>query len=316
MSSQTTLVRRIARALLPQAVRSAYRRLRWRCLNWWLWDFSVSPNFILFVPLSFFLTRIQRQPVVAVYQPGRVGSSAVTAAIRIAGAGLTFHVHSLAPDLRRDLEQQRVTITPALAEYIHQNDKVARCLRWVLGRHAPIKIVVLLRDPVGQSVSHFFYNFTFITGHSLDEKAWTLRELWLLYWIKNAFSGYTLCENWFDREMHRYTGFDIFAHTFDSERGWQVYQHNRLSVLVMKIELDDADKNIVLNTFLGIKNLQLQVKNTSEEQSYSSLYRAFRKDFSLQPERLDTIYAGRYARHFYTLQEIEGFKQKWMKKRL
>jgi hypothetical protein len=314
MSNQTTLVRRIARALLPQAVRSAYHRLRWRCLNWWLWDFSVSPNFILFVPLSFFLTRIRRQPVVAVYQLGRVGSSTVTAAIRVAGAGLTFHVHSLAPDLRRDLEQQRVTITPALAEYIHQNDRVARCLRWVLGMHAPMKIIVLLRDQVDQSLSSFFYNFTLFTGHSLDEKAWTPRELRRLYWVKNSLNGFNAFEYWFERELHRNMGFDIFAHRFDPERGWQVYQHNRLSVLVMKIELDDADKNIVLNTFLGIKNLQLQVKNTSEEQSYSSLYRAFRKEFSLQPERLDTIYTGRYARHFYTLQEIERFKQKWMKK--
>jgi len=137
-----------------------------------------------------------------------------------------------------------------------------------------------------------------------------------LYWVKSIFTGFSLFENWFDRELNRYTGLDVFAHAFDSERGWHVYQQGQMSVLVMKIELDDADKNAILNDFLGVKNIKLQVKNTSEEQSYSSLYRAFRNDFSLKPERLDTIYAGRYARHFYTKQDIDGFKQKWVKNHL
>jgi hypothetical protein len=314
MSSQASFVRRVARAILPQGVRSVYGRLRWRIRNWWLWDFSVSPNFKIFVPLYIYLTWIQRRQVVAVYQPGRVGSTTVTAAIRIAGAGLTFHLHSLASDLRLDLEEQEVTITPALATFIHQNDKVARCLRWVLRRHAPLKIVILLRDPVEQSISSFFYNFGLTTGHSLDEKAWTPSELLRLFWVKNTLSGFSFFEYWFDRELKRYTGLDVFAHTFDSERGWQVYQQNRLSIMVMKIELDDSVKNAILNAFLGVKNLQLQAKNTSEEQSYSGLYRAFRKGFSLKPERLDTIYAGRFVRHFYTVQEIDEFKRKWMKK--
>jgi hypothetical protein len=314
MNDQITFLRRIARYLMPRSLRSAYGRVHWQWRNWWQWRFPVSPNFLIFVTLYFYLTWIRRKPIVAVYQPGRVGSTAVTVAIRSASVGPVFHVHTLTRDLRRSMEKQNIAITPALAKHSHENDRVARCLRWVLSLQVPLKIIVLLRDPVEQSLSSFFFNFQSITGHTLDEKAWTMGELKRLYWVKNTLTGFTLFESWFENELKFYTGFNVFSFPFDAERGWQVYHHGKLSVLAIKMELDEAVKNGVLNAYLNTKNLRLQRINSSEAQSYGELYREFRANYSLKSERLDTIYDGRFALHFYTSQEIDGFKQKWVKK--
>jgi hypothetical protein len=307
-------IHRIARLLLPQPVRVAKDRLYLRWHKWWLWIFPVNPNFGFFIPMYIFQTKVRHQPVVAIYQPGRVGSTAVTAAIRSANLGLTFHAHSLSPDLRKELAPPGNSISHDQEKIFSNYERVARCLRWVLHRRGPIKIVVLLRDPVGQSLSSFFYNFTTLTGHSWEEKAWAPSELRRLYWVRHALTGFEFYESWLDRELLHFTGLDIFEESFDRERGWQVYPRGNLSVLVMKIELEDPIKNAVLTSFLGLKNLQIQVENRAEDQSYAGLYHSFLEKFSLKQERLDTIYAGRFTRHFYTENEISRFKQRWSKR--
>lgn len=307
-------VRHVARLLLPQPVRDAFGRLYWHWHNWWLWRFPVNPDFYIFVIMSFFQTKIRGKPVIAVYQPGRVGSTSVTVAIRSANVGLTFHAHSLSPDLRMELVPKGVTTTPKQEETISKYEHVARCLRWYLHRKGPMRIIVLLRDPIDHALSHFFYNFISLAGRSLAERPWTYSDLLRLYWVKNAFTGYTIFEYWFEKELQRYTGLDVFAQPFDRERGWQVYNLDNLLVLVMKIELDVPTKNSVLSSFLDHKNLQISSINRGEDQKYASAYHLFREKFSLKQERLDRIYTGRYASHFYTENEITGFIQKWGKK--
>ena len=172
-------------------------------------------------------------------------------------------------------------------------------------------MVVLVRDPVDQNLSHFFYNFANLTGRSLEERPWTYSELLRLYWVKSALSGYKIFEHWFENELQCYTGLDVFAQPFERERGWQEYNLDNLAVLVMKIELDDATKNSVLASFLNLKNLQIQAINRAEDQTYATLYHLFREKFALNKWRLGTIYSGRFAKHFYTEQEISSFIHKW-----
>lgn len=302
---------RVARVLLPLSARSAWGRLYWRWQNWWLWHFPANPNFNIFVIMSFFHTRIRGKPVIAVYQPGRVGSTSVTVAIRSANMGLTFHAHSLSPDLRKEMVPKGVITTAKQEETISKYENVARCLRWYLHRKGPMRFIVLLRDPIDHALSHFFYNFTSLTGRSLAERPWTYSELLRLYWVKNTITGYTTFEYWFEKELQRYTGLDVFAQPFDRERGWQEYKLGNLAVLLMKIELDIPTKNSILSSFLNLKNLQIRSINRGEDQSYASIYQLFRENFSLKQDRLDEIYSGRYAKHFYTQQEISRFMHKW-----
>jgi hypothetical protein len=308
------LAHRIARFLLPKSVRNAWGRAYWRLHKWWFWEFPVNPNFHLFVFAYFYQVFILRKPVVAVYQPGRVGSTSVTKAIRSMDLGLVFNVHTLSRDFQQHLPTSESKITPDLRIYIKSEKRIGPCLRWIIRWHLPLKIIVLLRDPIAQSLSHFFLNFKIFTGYSLEERDWTPGELLRLNWVKNILTGFNMFEWWFYHDLRNFTGLDILSQPFDRAHGWQKYRIKNLEIMVLKIELDNHIKDSVISNFLGLKDLQIKIANSATEKQYASLYRTFQSFFSLKQEELDKIYGSRFPQHFYTPEEITKFKQRWMKR--
>ena len=56
--------------------------------------------------------------------------------------------------------------------------------------------------------------------------------------------------HWFDTEMKDIHGIDIFAHPFDCHARHATIESGRRSLLLMRVDLSDADKQSVLSRFL------------------------------------------------------------------
>jgi hypothetical protein len=63
--------------------------------------------------------------------------------------------------------------------------------------------------------------------------------------------------------------------------------------------------------FIGVNNIQIIDANVSSDKEYHMVYRQFQEDIRLPGDYLAKMYESKYARHFYTQDEIQSFKAKW-----
>ena len=69
----------------------------------------------------------------------------------------------------------------------------------------------------------------------------------------------------------------------------------------------------VIGSFLGIDNFKLVNTNRGNHKWYASLYRDFLQEIQIPDWYLDYYYNSAFVKHFYTPEEIAGFREKWSK---
>lgn len=116
---------------------------------------------------------------------------------------------------------------------------------------------------------------------------------------------------WFDMHFRDGLGIDVFEHDFDAQRGHSAFSDGRFDVLVLKLERPDADKQAAIAEFLDYDDFELRRYNTSQDRDYAEKYARFKKSVDLPERYLDEMYESRYARHFYTEEEISEFRCRW-----
>jgi hypothetical protein len=106
-------------------------------------------------------------------------------------------------------------------------------------------------------------------------------------------------------------GVDVFEGSFPHERGYKIYnQNSRTPVLLIRLEDLDRVGAPAMQEFLGVKNVRLHNANIGEEKDYAELYRLF-KQYPLPNVYLREMYTTKFARTFYTDEELEKFSLKW-----
>nr|VFJ43165.1 MAG: Putative capsular polysaccharide synthesis protein [Candidatus Kentron sp. DK] len=80
----------------------------------------------------------------------------------------------------------------------------------------------------------------------------------------------------------------------------------------MKAELSDSLKEEVLRDFLLSGTITIQNSNIGAKKEYSALYREFLDRIRFQKEYTDSAYTSRYVNHFYTSDEMDAFRRKWV----
>jgi hypothetical protein len=120
------------------------------------------------------------------------------------------------------------------------------------------------------------------------------------------------CNNWFKDDMGELIGLDVFARPFPTETGWDIYENDIARVLIIRQEnldrLPDA-----LGKLYGIEpsTVKMENRNRGDEKDYSSQYNTVKKAWRPSESDLEEVYSAAYVHHFYTAQEIEGFKHRW-----
>ena len=87
--------------------------------------------------------------------------------------------------------------------------------------------------------------------------------------------------DWFDTEMKVVTGIDVFSKGFDHGEKFQWYDDKNIQVLLMRTDLDDTRKALLISKFLKIKDLQIIRSNVAEKKAYAKVYDMFKKTVCL-----------------------------------
>ena len=267
-------------------------------------------------------TRLRREnsidgnPIL-IFQMGKVGSSSILDSLK--GLKLDrpiFHVHHLNPESIQKREM-------LLREVFGSRYSVNRfCLyeggfvmKHVLQRRdQQLKIISLVRDPVARNLSSFFHNLDiFIPDCIQSYRTGRIGVPEITSQYLQKFHEHTYPLSWFDDEMKYMFGIDVFSdeNLYSRDDRVFVYRRDLLEILVLRTEDINDVAQEALQQFLEVEDFELKHANVAEDKDYSRVYRDFRKHVKLPEEYLTRMYESKYAKHFYSPQEIERFHAYW-----
>jgi len=116
---------------------------------------------------------------------------------------------------------------------------------------------------------------------------------------------------WLDAEIKTNFGIDVFQDPFPVHRGYTVISRGRISLLVLRCELDDRAKAQAIADFLGLDEFEIIRSNVASDKSYAYNYAEFKRRIRMPPTLLDQMYNSKFARHFYSGEEREQFRSRW-----
>ncbi len=241
-----------------------------------------------------------------IYQMGKVGSTSLEEAIKG-----SLHVHSLYSNWPCFVfyQQRRSNFTERFSQHFYDWSR-----RVALNKRKKIKIISLVRDPYARNISQYFQDLQHWMYHfsELDKKDLRLEsDLSLLFEIFEKAFDHDYPFTWFDKEIKRFTGVDIFKYPFDKEKGYSIIQKGKYDILLIKLENLKFIWNIV-EDFVGYK-LALQSVNLSSAKWHAPVYENFIKNYLPPQVYLDKIYNSKLVKHFYTDNEILKFRNKALK---
>jgi hypothetical protein len=172
--------------------------------------------------------------------------------------------------------------------------------RLALARRPEVRIITFVRDPLERNISMFFQNLAHWLALDDVRHVRDTRIEWDAL-IADAFErsfNHAYALDWFDRELKRLTGIDVFARPFDADQATAVFERGRYRVLLVRYErLHHAIAQIA--DFAGTGHIDLGRVNRGERKWYGALYADFKRDYQAPPALLQRLYGSRYARHFY-----------------
>jgi hypothetical protein len=243
---------------------------------------------------------------VLVYQMGKVGSSSIAASLRQAGFNV-HQVHRLVPENIARVQRehlQRGWPSPL------PDAEGKRVYERLIRPRIPLKVITLVREPIGRSFSYYFQNLHKIWNRSDAHRAIPLQELIGGFQIDYPYSDDPL--RWFDYEFLPTLGIDVYRHPFDALAGSQILSSGPYDVLLLRTDLNDAAKSIALGQFLNIPAPTLGSSNVTAEKDKRDAYRAFLSSIKLVPEYVEHMLDSKLARHFFDGLTLDSLKNRYL----
>lgn len=196
------------------------------------------------------------------------------------------------------------------------------------------KVVSLIRDPVAHYISYFFrYYKLFGFQREQMKKRVGLKTFHFLQSnfikiiegekkdYKNSYFFRSIMD-FFDTEIKKNHGIDVYKYPFDHQKGYKVYENDKVKLLVIKLEqfknigaeaLGSFLLDLTVDEFKQIEEMYGKIskikKNTTMSRYSSNRY--FKKKVKIPKDILDYFYSFKYSKHFYNKEEINGFVKKW-----
>lgn len=171
-----------------------------------------------------------------------------------------------------------------------------------------VKVITFYRDPLPRNISSFFQNLDIYFSRR-ERRRLTFEILEKKF--NESFRFHNTPNNWFDFELKRKLGIDIFETPFDKERGFTIIKKNNIELFVCitnKISSLEGE----LASFLEIEEFKLISENVAENKWYKDLYKEFKKKYKPSEEMLETLYSSKTINHFFSPKTIEALKNKWL----
>ena len=252
-------------------------------------------------------------PPIVVYSMGKVGSTSLQVTLgSLRLPNPVFHVHFLSWDRLRAADTCRWGFGPGPLEHLEDSKHLQIFADHTWGR-VRWRVITLVRDPVARLVSDLFQNSLDIPqlrgrgGEDLaDAAVEVLRDR------LEAFDETTdyVC-TWFDRELKAVFDFDVFDAPFDPATGFAAYAAPNADILLIRLEDLSRRGPEALEAFLGAGEVRILNANQAVGRTTRDAYGALLDKLALPDSTLSSVYGSRFARHFYSPDELEGFKTRW-----
>ena len=173
----------------------------------------------------------------------------------------------------------------------------------------------VVREPVARNISSFFQIADRIFGPTYWQQRLAEPDDVVLDRLEHDFleryDDHDIPIEWFDAELRRFFGIDVYGSAFPHETGYQILHGERARVLVLRLESLANCAPQAFDEFLGLRHFHLTSRNVALDKRYARLYRLFGASATLPGDYLDRIYSSTYVRHFYDGTEIEAFRNRW-----
>ena len=233
-----------------------------------------------------FASRVDNKTPVFVYQMGKVASTAIyQGLLKTESKELVFHSHSFEP--------------------FHTNKEIRLLFRYYQKYKPPIRIISLVREPVTRNISAFFQNLR----RDANKKALT-SEL-PIEKIKSMFLRnypHEIPLIWFDNNIKKHFDIDVYEREFP-KAGYLKFQKDNVELLLMRHDLANVTKELLIGEFTGVSGLKLSQDNVGNDKRYAELYAKF-KETKLPLSHLFYLASSKYMKHFF-YPEMRQILESW-----
>lgn len=265
---------------------------------------------------SFNRSPLRNKEPLLVYQMGKVGSSTIRRSIHALNLDVQpYHLHYMSGiDYMMNICRKQ---SLPLQDHILSSIYCKKLLKKSKKSKKQINVISLVREPLGKNVSQFFQNIEVVYPEfNYREKVKRLNRKEIISELTDFFINNFVHKDplvWFDVELKRFTGIDVYESGFPCNQGYKIYENEFFRILIVRLENLNECISDAMELFLGIKNFQLKNENISDQKEYSSLYREIKKEMILPKSYIEDMYFSKMARHFYTNDELDKFNQKWVR---
>jgi Putative capsular polysaccharide synthesis protein len=270
--------------------------------------------------VRFRLSERGQQPVL-VYQMGKVGSSTVVQTLETAQlSSPIYHMHTLTTRGIHETEEHYYgdrlrSTSPSQwpnTKHLFVSHYLFKQLQQRGSNKKHWKIISLVRDPIARNISDFFENIEiFIPDYYARRRCNEITANVLSKYFLTQYPDHNVPLTWLDVELHSVFGVDVYATDFPKPCGYQIYAAKNADVLILRLESLATCLAPALKEFLGLPHGEPVNANQAANKEYYTAYREFRSQTTIPAAYLDRMYTSRYAQHFYTPEELNGFRAKW-----
>jgi Putative capsular polysaccharide synthesis protein len=245
--------------------------------------------------------------IVLTHTYGKVGSTAIHKAVGKLPGYQSFQTHFIsAQGVANALQMHREPHDPI---HMLQGDALRREIEAQPDR--PIRVITLVRDPVARAVSDVFENPEML-GPEVDMRELPLEKLIALA-EQQVRGSLIYTEQWFDLELKALLGFDLFSRAFDRRSGFEIFKEGRFELLAGKLERLSNHGAGHLGRFLDLGgDFPIPQSRARSATGEAALYDQVRRGLKLPAGLLDEVYSSRVCKYFYTPEELEGFRTRWI----
>ena len=165
-----------------------------------------------------------------------------------------------------------------------------------------------MREPVALNVSMFFQLLRRYVGPDIEPLACDTDELIDIF-IEKYMHWRPL--TWLDAEVKTSFGIDIYQHPFPIKQGYTIITEGSTSLLVLRCDLDDKTKTRVIADFLDLDDFEIVRSNVRSEKPEARKYADFKRRIRMPAALLDQMYDSKFARHFFSKEELALFRKRW-----
>ena len=262
------------------------------------------------------------KPILLVHQMGKVGSTSVVASLEDLGVRqkyLLYQTHFLSPTGYEFLEKLELDghggwsrLPDKGKSFLSMSAALSREVERGYFAERAVKVISLVRDPVATNLSGFFHN-TAWWSPDVRHKVEMQVDGWQMLLWQHFLDIYPhdVPAKWFDMEIKPLLGIDVMAVPFSYTRGFQIYESQIASMLLLKLEGLRTISTQAFQQFMGIDDFVLAASNKAENKWYADIYDEFKRTMSIPDSYLRRQYTTSYARHFYSESELDAFRTRW-----